>query len=133
MDMVSEIKEEHKWLIIGDMVEQGEIEGEEHEKLATALMKVKPEQVILIGRRTEKYTAPILRKNKIETFTTLEPREALKFIEEKTTGKEILVFKGSQYLEWIIEKLLKNPEDAKFLPRREKAAIKRRKNRGLDS
>ena len=133
MDMVSEIKEEHKWLIIGDMVEQGEIEGEEHEKLATALMKVKPEQVILIGRRTEKYTAPILRKNKIETFTTLEPREALKFIEEKTTGKEILVFKGSQYLEWIIEKLLKNPEDKKFLPRREKAAIKRRKNRGLDS
>jgi len=133
MDMVSEIKEKHKWLIIGDMVEQGEIEGEEHEKLATALMKVKPEQVILIGRRTEKYTAPILRKNKIETFTTLEPREALKFIEEKTTGKEILVFKGSQYLEWIIEKLLKNPEDAKFLPRREKAAIKRRKNRGLDS
>jgi len=52
MDMVSEIKEKHKWLIIGDMVEQGEIEGEEHEKLATALMKVKPEQVILIGRRT---------------------------------------------------------------------------------
>ena len=133
MDMIAEIKEEHKWLVIGDMVEQGEIEGEEHEKLARVLMKVKPEQVILVGRRTKKYTAPILKKNKINTFTTLEPREALKFIEDNTTGEETIVFKGSQYLEWIIEKLLKNPEDSRLLPRRDKAAVKRRKNRGLDS
>ena len=82
MDMVSKMKEDHKWLVIGDMVEQGEIEGEEHEKLAAALLKVNPEQVILIGRRTKKYTAPILKKKKINVFTTLEPREALKFIEE---------------------------------------------------
>jgi len=133
MDMVSKMKEDHKWLVIGDMVEQGEIEGEEHEKLAAALFKVNPEQVILIGRRTKKYTAPILKKKKINVFTTLEPREALKFIEENTTGEETIVFKGSQYLEWIIEKLLKNESDKKYLPRREKAAIKRRKNRGLDS
>lgn len=133
MEMVSEMKEDHKWLVIGDMVEQGEIEKEEHEKLAKVLMEVKPEQVVLIGRRTEQYTAPILKKNKVKVYTTLEPRDALKFIEENTTGEETIVFKGSQYLEWIIEKLLNNPEDAKYLPRRDKAAIKRRKNRGLDS
>lgn len=133
MDMVAVMKEDHKWLVVGDMVEQGEIEKEEHTKLADVLAKVKPEQVILIGRRTEEFTAPILRKKKINVFTTREPREALKFIEENTKGGEAIVFKGSQYLEWIIEKLLKNPEDKKKLPRREKAAIKRRKNRGLDS
>ena len=133
MEMVGEMKEDHKWLIIGDMVEQGEIEKEEHEKLAKVLMDVKPEQIILIGRRTEKYTAPILKKHKVNVFTTLEPREALKYIEDNTKGGETLVFKGSQYLEWIIEKLLKNPDDAKELPRRGKGAIKRRKNRGLDS
>ena len=133
MDMVSMIKEGHKWLVIGDMVEQGQIEKEEHSKLAYVLMKVKPEQVVLIGRRTEEYTAPVLRKNGIEVFTTREPREALEFIEKNTTGEETIVFKGSQYLEWIIEKLLKNKEDAKKLPRRDKAAEKRRKRRGLDS
>ena len=133
MDMAAVMKEDHKWLVVGDMVEQGSIEGEEHEKLAKILMKVKPEQVILIGRRTEQYTAPILQKNHIKTFVTREPREALAFIEENTKGGEAIVFKGSQYLEWIIEKLLKNPDDAKKLPRRDKAAIKRRKNRGLDS
>ena len=133
MEMVGRMKEDHKWLVIGDMVEQGKIEKEEHEKLAKVLIEVKPEQVILIGRRTKAYTAPILKKNKINTFVTDEPREALKYIEENTTGQETIVFKGSQYLEWIIEKLLKNPEDAKKLPRRNKAARKRRKNRGLDS
>ena len=133
MDMAAQIKEEPKWLVIGDMVEQGSIEKEEHEKLAAALMKVKPAQIVLLGRRTRDYTAPLLIKQHIPVYTTNEPREALKFIEENIKGGETIVFKGSQYLEWIIEKLLKNPADAKKLPRREKAAIKRRKNRGLDS
>jgi UDP-N-acetylmuramoyl-tripeptide--D-alanyl-D-alanine ligase len=133
MEMVGEMNEDHKWLVIGDMVEQGEIEKEEHKKLADVLIKVKPEQVVLIGRRTTKYTAPILKKHGIKVYTTLEPRDALKFIEENIKGGETIVFKGSQYLEWIIEKLLKNPNDAKKLPRRDKAARRRRHHKGLDS
>jgi hypothetical protein len=43
-----------------------------------------------------------------------------------------LIFKGSQYLEWIIEQLLAHPEDAKKLCRREKAAVARRKSWGLE-
>jgi UDP-N-acetylmuramoyl-tripeptide--D-alanyl-D-alanine ligase len=133
MRMAKDMDVKHKWLVIGDIVDQGSIEGKEHSKLADILADVKPERIILIGRRTKKYTAPKLKKMGFEVFSTLEPREALKYIEDNTTGKETLVFKGSQYLEWIIEKLLKNPEDAKKLPRREKAAINRRKKRGLDS
>ena len=122
----------HKWLVIGDIVDQGSIEGQEHAKLADEIIKVKPEQVILIGRRTKKYTAPILKEAGLNIYTTLDPREALKFLEQNLTGQETLLFKGSQYLEWLIEKLLKNPEEAKYLPRREKAAIKRRQKRGLN-
>ena len=118
--------------MIGDIVDQGSIEGQEHAKLADEIIKVKPEQVILIGRRTKKYTAPILKKAGLNIYTTLDPREALKFLEQNLTGQETLLFKGSQYLEWLIEKLLKNPEEAKYLPRREKAAIKRRQKRGLN-
>ena len=58
-------------------------------------------------------------------------KEALKYIEENTTGEEVLVFKGSQYLEWLVEKLLKNPEDAAKLARREPVYVKRREKRGL--
>ncbi|MBQ3309954.1 hypothetical protein IJG73_00730 [Candidatus Saccharibacteria bacterium] len=131
LDMAKSMKAKHKWLVVGDMVEQGSIEGEEHTKLADAIAKVKPEQVILVGRRTQKYTAPRLEELGVIAYSTLEPKNALAYIEQNTTGKETIFFKGSQYLEWIIEKLLKNPADADRLPRREKAAVRRRLKRGL--
>lgn len=132
LDMAKSLKASPKWLILGDMVEQGFIEGDEHTKLADAIAEVKPEKVILIGRRTKKYTAPRLKELKITPYTTNDPKAALKYITRNIKGGETLIFKGSQYLEWIIEKLLADPEDAKYLPRREKAAIKRRAKRGLN-
>lgn len=133
MQMAKQLHVPHKWLVIGDIVDQGSLESSEHSELANVLAEVKPEKIILIGRRTRKYTAPHLRKLGIEPFTTNDPRVALKYLEKHTTGKETIIFKGSQYLEWIIEKLLKNPADAQKLPRREPAAVKRRLKRGLDS
>ena len=133
LDMAKAMKASHKWLVIGDMVEQGSIEGEEHTKLADAIAEARPEQVILVGRRTQKYTAPRLEELGIMAYSTLEPRNALKYIKQNTTGDETIFFKGSQYLEWIIEKLLLHPSDAEKLPRREKSAQRRRAKRGLDS
>lgn len=132
LDMVKRMHAEHKWLIIGDMVEQGSITGEEHTKLAHLIADAKPEKIILIGRRTKKYTAPELKKLGVSAIATLDTRKALQYIESHIKGKETLTFKGSQYLEWIIEKLLADPKDAKKLCRREKAAVNRRKNWGLE-
>ncbi len=131
LEMVKNLHAGHKWLIIGDIVDQGSLEAEEHRKLADLIAAANPEMVILVGRRTKEYTAPRLRELGVDTRTTLDPHKALKFIEEHTSGDETLIFKGSQYLEWIIEQLLENPEDAAKLPRREKAAVKRREKRGL--
>lgn len=132
LDMAKHLKAGHKWLIIGDIVDQGSIEGEEHTKLADMIADVKPEKIILVGRRTKQYTAPRLKELGLTVQTTLDPKKALQYIEKNTVGDETLIFKGSQYLEWIIEKLLKNPEDASKLCRREPAAVKRRHKRGLD-
>ena len=132
LDMAKSLRASHKWLIIGDIVEQGEIEGEEHRKLADMIAEVRPEEIILIGRRTKEFTAPRLKKLGFSPKTTLEPKKALAYIEKHTEGRETLIFKGSQYLEWIIEKLLENPEDEKLLCRREPAAKKRREKRGLN-
>ena len=131
LEMAKSLHAPHKWLIIGDIVEQGSIEKEEHEKLADLIAGVDAEEIILVGRRTKQYTAPKLKELGLSPKTTLDPKKALEYIEKKTHGRETLIFKGSQYLEWIIEQLLENPEDAKLLPRRERAAIKRRKKRGL--
>lgn len=132
LDMVKSMGTKHKWLIIGDMIEQGKIEGEEHTKLANAITATKPEKVILVGRRTKKYTYPVLDKNKLDVIALDNVKQALGYIEENAKGYEVLVFKGSQYLEWLVEKLLENPDDAEKLPRRDPVYVKRREKRGLN-
>ncbi|MBR3236178.1 hypothetical protein IKF92_00645 [Candidatus Saccharibacteria bacterium] len=133
LDMVKRMHADHKWLVIGDIVDQGAMTEKEHEKLAKLIADVKPEKVILVGRRTKEYTAPKLKELGVSAVATLDPHKALEYIEKRIRGRETLIFKGSQYLEWIIEKLLADPKDAKKLCRREKAAVRRRKNWGLDS
>ncbi|MBQ2660262.1 hypothetical protein IJF86_02515 [Candidatus Saccharibacteria bacterium] len=132
LNMAKSLHASHKWLIIGDIVEAGSIEAEEHRSLADLIAEVEAEEVILVGPRTKKYTAPRLKELGISPKTTLDPKKALEYIEKNSHGRETLIFKGSQYLEWIIEKLLENPEDAKLLPRRDPAARKRRAKRGLN-
>lgn len=131
LDMAKRMHAEHKWLVIGDIVDQGSLEAEEHKRLAELIAAVRPEKVVLVGRRTKEYTAPRLKELGVSAVATTDPRKALSYIEKHITGKETLIFKGSQYLEWIIEKLLANPADAAKLCRREKAAVERRKKWGL--
>ena len=133
LDMAKRMHAEHKWLVIGDIVDQGSLTDEEHKRLAELIARVNPEKVVLVGKRTKKFTAPELKKLGVSAVATLDPRKALDYIKKTVTGKETIIFKGSQYLEWIIEKLLADPSDAKLLCRREKAAVQRRKSWGLDS
>ena len=65
-------------------------------------------------------------------MTFRKPDAALKYLEKNLKGNETVLFKGSQYLEWIIEKLLDNPEDAKKLPRQTPLYKKRRAQWGLN-
>lgn len=134
LDMAKRMHAEKKWLVIGDIVDQhNSIEESEHKKLAELIAAVRPERVVLVGRRTKEYTAPKLKELGVSAVATTDPKKALAYIEKHIRGNETIIFKGSQYLEWIIEKLLKNPDDAKKLCRREKGAVERRKKWGLDS
>lgn len=133
LDMARRMHAEKKWLVIGDIVDQGSLAEEEHRRLASLIAKVKPDRVILVGRRTKQYTAPELKKLGISAVATTDPKKALEYLRRNIRGTETIIFKGSQYLEWVIEKLLADPADAAKLCRREKAAVARRKNWGLDS
>ena len=84
----------------------------------------------MIGRRTKKYTYPLI-KDKCDVVSFDKPQQALKYLEENLTGKETVVFKGSQYLEWIVEKLLANPNDIEKLARQDEAHRRRRASWGL--
>ena len=131
LDMVKELKTTHKWLVIGDIIDQGSLEKEEHAKLAQLLIDTKVEKIVMIGRRTKNYTAPLLKgKCDFESFD--KPQQALAYLEKNLTGKETVIFKGSQYLEWIVEKLLANPGDVSKLARQDAAHKKRRASWGLN-
>ena len=130
LEMAKSLRASHKWLVIGDIIDQGSIEASEHEKLAHLILEAKPERVILVGRRTAKYTYPLL-KGEIAVESFKKPQEALRYLKKSISGQETLIFKGSQYLEWIIEKLLANPEDIVQLPRQDLAHKKRRASWGL--
>lgn len=130
LEMVQETNHPHTWLILGDMVEQGSQEAKEHTALAPLIDATKAERVILIGRRLKQYTYPALKKtDRVVLFDGA--REALGFLEKNLTGREMLVFKGSQHLEWIIEKLLKNQEDKQKLARQDLMSLKRKQKKGL--
>ena len=129
VDLYEDMQTEHKWIVIGDIVEQGKAEAEEHAKLGKLLRAANFERYILVGRRTQKYTYPQLDATKSVTF--LHPKDAVNYLNRELTGNETVLFKGSQYLEGVVEHLLADPADATKLPRQEPAAKKRRAKWGL--
>lgn len=123
---------QRKWLVLSDLVEQGKAEAETHRALATEIAELPLERIILMGPRMRKFTAPALlplTKKPVAVFET--PREVLDYLQTEITGGECILFKGSRFLEGIIEHLLANPADAAKLCRREKIWQKRRKKWGL--
>lgn len=130
LDMAKSLRVHHKWLVIGDIIDQGSLEKAEHEKLAQLIIDTNPEQVVLVGRRTATYTYPLL-KDHVPVASFQKPQGALKYLQKHLTGKETVIFKGSQYLEWIIEHLLEDPADTALLPRQTPAYQARRETWGL--
>lgn len=121
-----------KWVVISDMIEQGSSEADEHAKLGKLLSSTKFQRYILVGRRTRKYVFPILRKSHPDSVVSFEKTvDALTYLQAELKGNETILLKGSQYLEWVVEKLLANPGDVQYLARQEPAARRRRKHWGL--
>lgn len=123
----------HKWLVLGDILEQGSLERQEHERLAAATKTVKAERIILLGPRTAAHSRPILQRDlpsvPIASFDS--PKQVLDYINEHLKGGETLFFKGGRFLEGVIEQLLANPGDADRLVRRGSQWVKRRQKWGL--
>lgn len=132
LSMFREMHTSNKWVVIGDIIEQGEGEKREHERLGKLLADMDFDKYILVGRRTHRYTLPRLNELTKKPCHSFEhASDALKYLEENLKGKETVLFKGSQFLEGIIEPLLKNPDDAQRLCRREPLNVKRRQAWGL--
>ncbi|HZP55879.1 MAG TPA: cyanophycin synthetase, partial [Candidatus Saccharimonadales bacterium] len=132
LNLFNKYSADKKWLVLGDMLEQGNLEESEHQKFAEEVIKTKADNIILLGPRTKKYVYPILKselKVPIQTFNG--PTEVYDFLRMNIKGGETILFKGGRSLEGVIELLLADPGDAKYLVRREKYWVKQRQKRGL--
>jgi UDP-N-acetylmuramoyl-tripeptide--D-alanyl-D-alanine ligase len=122
LSMLEELKAEKKWLVLGDLIEQGQEEREEHEQLAALVAKSSFERIILVGPRLAQYAYPLLQKMVPAGKTVVsfvETKEALEYVLSSIAGGEVVVLKGARFLEGIVEHLLANKEDAAKLCRRE--------------
>ena len=132
LGMLDQYPSDKKWLVLGDMIELGNEEQEEHEKLGSLIASMKLVKVILVGPRVSKYTYEILKQvqdDKVVKF--LMPKGTLDYLINNLKGGEVVLFKGARFLEGIIEHLLADKNDVKKLCRREKIWQLRRKQWGL--
>lgn len=127
-----------KWLVLGDMIEQGKSEESEHVLLASLIQKVQPDRIILVGPRLARYTLPKLTKRALDAggitdsvVSVMKPGEALEYVEKNLRGGEVILFKGARFLEGVVERMLENPTDEIYLCRREPVWITRRKQWGI--
>ena len=139
LEMFDQYPAQNKWLVLGDMIELGNEEKEEHEKIGDIIKKMKLEKIILVGPRVSKYTYPAIeqsnnlpRRQAGRTVVNfLMPKDALTYLETNLKSGETILFKGARFLEGIIEHLLANKQDVNKLCRQEKVWKERRRQWGL--
>lgn len=134
LNMFAEYPAKNKWVVIGDILEQGKQEQEEHEKLASLILSLNVTRIVLLGPRTKKYVFPLLREKlegKIPVDSFENPKEVLNFLLKEIQGHETILFKGARFLEGVIENLLLDKKEKVLLARREKVWEKRRQGWGL--
>lgn len=131
LDMFQQIKATPKWLIMGDIIELGAREADQHRTLGEYLNTHAFDEMLFIGRRLKKYTLPqITQTTHIQAFDNAH--QALVYITGNLKGGETLLFKGSQHLEWLIAQLLSDPADTAKLPRQTPADYSRRQKLGYN-
>ncbi len=130
LNLVKELPDK-KWLVFGDMTEQGGYEGEEHEKVAQMIAHGNFARVMLVGPRSRKFVLPILEKSSVRVDSYIYPEEVVNALPNAIEGGEILVFKGARFLEGIIEHMLAEKKDVEKLCRREPVWQKKRAQWGV--
>ncbi len=108
--------------VVGDMRELGTESKEAHKSLASQIEK-HAHTALLFGEETAKYTLPILLRKGFPVAHYTDIKSLNRALLPQLTPRTWVLVKGSQntiFLERVVEKLLKNKNDAEKLCRRGK-------------
>ncbi|MCY4088721.1 MAG: Mur ligase family protein [Candidatus Saccharibacteria bacterium] len=115
-DLFSALNHQPKWVVVGDIIEQGQWAEEAHLKLAQQILDTKPDRIFLIGRRIKKYAYDFLIKQRPDIIWQNElNHEFVSQIKSEIKGGELILFKGAGYLNLLVKALLLNPKDQDLL------------------
>ncbi len=120
----------NKWLVLGQMLEQGREARKEHEKIASLVSNMKTiDRIFLVGENNEKWVKPLLLRFRDEQQVSFfqEPSELLETIKQELRGGEVILLKGAPMMEGMVEGLLADETQAKLLVRREEVFEKQRR------
>ena len=114
--MFESFKAQEKWLVFGDMIEQGDFTRKAHLEVADKILELDLKKVFLVGRRTKKYVYPALKEKYPNLhWTNKADKDLILHLKQEIKGGEVILFKGAGVLDILVEALLKNPADNKFL------------------
>jgi UDP-N-acetylmuramoyl-tripeptide--D-alanyl-D-alanine ligase len=123
-------KGSRKVAILGDMRELGLSSLKEHENLATEIVK-NSDFAILIGSQVSQYTAKVLDRKSFKYLKFPNFTEAKNAILDNVEKNDVVLVKASQntlFLERVVEMLLENKQDVKYLCRQSKSWKKNKHN-----
>ena len=78
--MFEEYEADTKWIVLGDMLELGKEEKEEHARLAKLLIHMRLDKVVLVGPRVIESTLPRLKHASFSVESFEQPRDALNYL-----------------------------------------------------
>ena len=132
LNTLKDIAPTRKIAVLGDMREMGQEAKLAHKTIAKVAKDI-CDHIILVGPNMKKYAQPILKEKAVVVENA---KQATNILLESIQPQDTILIKGSQnnlFLEFIIEKIMKNPHHAnKLLCRRGNYWDQKRKEAGLD-
>jgi len=108
-----------KWVVLGDMLELGELSKKAHQEIGQRLHKINFDYLIVVGEKAKQIseTAKCSKMPQTRIFNFKNSLEAGDFLQSKICKGDIILIKGSQgvRLEKIVKKLMLKPKQAKEL------------------
>ncbi len=117
LDKIEIISRARKWVVLGDMLELGELSARAHQGIGREVSKIKPDYLVVVGKEAQKIAEGAqnsgLQSQKIFSFPNA--LEAGDFLQSKIHKGDVILIKGSQgiRLEKIVKKIMLKPEQAK--------------------
>jgi UDP-N-acetylmuramoyl-tripeptide--D-alanyl-D-alanine ligase len=119
LDLLKQVPQSPKVVVLGDMQELGELAETEHRSVAKAILDV-ADQVVLVGPLAQAYVLPLVVQ-KLPTRWFPNSWEAATWLSKNLRTGSVVLVKGSQntiYTEIVVEQLLANSQDKSRLCRR---------------